>query len=374
MKRELGEYSMKKIASMFVLLLILSSALFSLSEIGTVRASGTIYIRADGTVEGTDKIHRQGNVYTFLGNISIDGSGVDGIIVERDNIVVDGAGYTLQGTGSGKGIDLSDRNTVTIQNVEIKEFNDGIWLFEAANNTLIGNTIAANNQWGIRLAGSSNNTVSGNNITNNDYGGIVVMDSDNNIISGNTITDNFRGLDLTASENNTVSGNHIANNIGGIALENMYNSIVENTITNNSNFGIHLYGAGYNNIIGNNITNNGRGILVSICYNNSIYHNNFVNNTNHVETDDSNGIWDNGVEGNYWSNYNGTDNDGDGIGDTPYVIAESNQDNFPLMNQWYTLTGQSEHFPITWIVATIAIVVVVGAAVLVYFVKVKKTK
>jgi parallel beta-helix repeat protein len=312
----------------FILILLLSSLLVGISNVESVKASETIYIRADGSVEGTDKIQRDGNVYTFIDDI-FDSCG---IVVERDNIVVDGAGYTLQGTGSGKGIDLSDRNTVTIQNVEIKEFNDGIRLFEAANNTLIGNTIAANNQWGIRLAGSSNNIVSGNNITNNDYGGIVVMGSDNNKILENTITDNFRGLDLTASENNTVSGNHIANNIGGIALENMYNSIVENTITNNSNFGIHLYGAGYNNIIGNNITNNGRGILVSICYSNIIHQNNFINNTNNVETDNSNSIWDNGEKGNYWDDYAGVDNDGDGIGDTPHIINENNQDNHPLTN------------------------------------------
>ena len=42
-------------------------------------------------------------------------------------------------------------------------------------------------------------------------------------------------------------------------------------------------------------------------------------------------IWDNGIEGNYWSNYNGTDNDSDGIGKTPYIIDEKNQDNYPLM-------------------------------------------
>jgi len=271
--------NMKKFVSRFVLLLVLLSVLFSFSDIWIVKASGTIYIRADGSVEGTDKIQRDGDVYTLISDIS--GS----IIVERDNVVLNGAGYRLQGDGNENGITLSINNNITVKNMQLSSFNIGI----------------------------------------------VVMGSDNNKILENTITDNFRGLDLTSSENNTISGNHIANNIGGIALENMYNSIFGNTIANNSNFGVYLYSAGFNNIIGNNITNNGRGISVYICYNNVIYHNNFVNNTNHVETDGSNGIWDNGEEGNYWDNYTGVDNDGDCIGDTSYTLDENNQDKYPLV-------------------------------------------
>jgi parallel beta-helix repeat protein len=271
---------MKKITTTVALLLILSFVLVSLPQITIVKAESTIYIHSDGSVEGTDNIQIDGDVYIFISDIN--GS----IRVERDNVVLNGAGYRLQGDGNQNGITLRFGNNITVNNLQLSSFHIGI----------------------------------------------VVMGSDNNKILENTITDNFRGLDFTSSENDTVSGNHIANNVDGIALENMYNSIVENTITNNSNFGIHLYGAGFNNIIGNNITNNGRGILVSICYNNVISHNNFINNTNHVETDDSNDIWDNGEEGNYWDNYNGTDGDGNGIGDTAYIINENNQDNYPLTN------------------------------------------
>jgi parallel beta-helix repeat protein len=271
---------MKRFASMLVLLLFLSITLVSFPQIETVKAEETIYIRADGTVEGTDKIQRDGDVYTLISDIS--GS----IVVERDNVVLNGAGYRLQGDGNENGITLSEVNNITVKNLKLSSFNIGI----------------------------------------------VVMGSDNNTILENTITDNFRGLDLTASTSNTVSGNYIANNTDGIALENVYNSIVENTITNNSDIGIFLNGAGYNNIIGNNITDNNRGIVVSICYDNVIYHNNFVNNTNDVETNDSNDIWDNAEEGNYWDNYTGLDSDGDGIGDTPYVIDDNTQDNYPLVN------------------------------------------
>jgi nitrous oxidase accessory protein len=220
------------------------------------------------------------NIYTFTADIC--GS----IVVERDNVVLNGAGYTLQGDGSQNGIALNGISNATIKSLTLSSFNIGI----------------------------------------------VVRGSDDNKILENTITDSFRGLDFTASENNTVSRNYIANNQDGIALENMYNNIFDNVITDNSNVGIFLNGAGYNSIIGNNITKNSRGILVHVCYDNVFYHNNFVNNVNHVETDGSNDIWDNGEEGNYWDKYTGLDSDGDGIGDIPYIIDENNRDNHPLTN------------------------------------------
>jgi len=66
---------------------------------------------------------------------------------------------------------------------------------------------------------------------------------------------------------------------------------------------------------------------------NSIYLNCFINNNENAFDDGSNNRWDNGTMGNYWSNYNGSDPDGNGIGNIPYMISGSagSQDNFPLM-------------------------------------------
>lgn len=53
--------------------------------------------------------------------------------------------------------------------------------------------------------------------------------------------------------------------------------------------------------------------------------------------------WDNGMYGNYWPDYNGTDADGDGVGDTPYIINEVNIDHYPLVqaNLSFYLAGQN---------------------------------
>jgi hypothetical protein len=76
--------------AVFILVMVLCFAVVSIPQIEVVKAESTVYIRADGSVEGTDKILQDGNVYAFTENIN--GS----VVVERDNIVIDGAGFILQ--------------------------------------------------------------------------------------------------------------------------------------------------------------------------------------------------------------------------------------------------------------------------------------
>jgi hypothetical protein len=67
-------------------------------------------IRSDGTYDAPN-LRRDGNVYTFIGDIQ------GTIVIERDGVVLDGAGYTLQGNGSSYGVWLQDRKSVTIKNL-----------------------------------------------------------------------------------------------------------------------------------------------------------------------------------------------------------------------------------------------------------------
>lgn len=85
-----------------------------------------ITIMSDGGVEGTDLILREGNVYTFAGDIL-------GIIkVEKDGVVIDGAGYAIRGDGNGV---ILWKDSTAIQRVVVKNvrFCDGSRIFTSSN-------------------------------------------------------------------------------------------------------------------------------------------------------------------------------------------------------------------------------------------------
>jgi hypothetical protein len=78
--------------------MLLLMAMFSLAfNVKPVKGewTGTVYIRADGSIYPSDApIITYDNVtYTLTGNIT---SNANGIVVERDNIAIDGKGFAIR--------------------------------------------------------------------------------------------------------------------------------------------------------------------------------------------------------------------------------------------------------------------------------------
>jgi len=309
-----------------IMIILLSIGILTLAfNIEPIEASGTIYIRANGSIDPPiAPISSVDNItYTFTDNI------YDEIVVERNNIIIDGDGYTLQGSGSGYGFYSYEIDNVTIQKTDIRGFTFGIFILESSFTNISGNNATNNGICGVSLYNSKGSIISGNNITNNPYGfALGGGSSHHNRLSGNNIANNGRGIVIDGCSNNSISENNItANSDYGLKGVGSNNSISENNITANecgislelysnnnsiyrnnianSIWGIRLqFGPTYNRISGNNITNNAAGILLTSSSNNSISGNNITNNAAGsgigLYSSSSNIVFGNNITNNYW--------------------------------------------------------------------------
>ena len=224
-------------------------------------------------------------------------------------------------------------------------YNDVIWV-DLTENVIISGFTLQNSGWdGIYMWDSSHITIS-NNIIIDCSTGIWIDYSDLNTISNNVIFDSdWEGIYMTDSSHNTIAGNTFSNCYDGIWVEDecYYNTIFDNTISNSGEYGIALW--------------------LPSC-NNTIYHNNFLNNAEQAYDEGAYGdnFWDNGYPsgGNYWSDYTGEDDKTgpnqdiphpfpDGIGDTPYQIDADSNDTYPLSSpspMWFDVIWDDVAYPV----------------------------
>jgi len=194
---------------------------------------------------------------------------------------------------------------------------------------------------GNRYAGvylcSNYNILQGNVIRSNSYG-VKILGASGNIVQDNIVIDNIRdGVVLDDySYGNKIEGNFISGNDDGIRIDSFstFNVISGNVVEENIEYGLRVHDVSRSTlIIWNIIRGNGIGIDCSgVSDGIFAHHNSFIDNDVNA-FDSSLGQWDTGIAGNYWGDYTGIDADGDGIGDTPYIIPGGvNHDNYPLMD------------------------------------------
>lgn len=245
--------------------------------------------------------------------------------IYREHIVVNKA---VKLVGENRNLTIIDGNRT------------GIVIKVVANNVVIKEFTVRNGTSGIYLQNSNNSIIINNNVIFN-VDAVLVRYSRNCTIHQNFVSsNNNRGILVTNSWNFTVSSNHVYNSgwYGLNANSSLNGLITQNNVVQNYFDGIGLFNSSMCKVTGNNVTKNTLfGVTVdSLSENNLIYHNNIISNgiqaTNYLLTNQ----WDNGVEGNYWSNYFGNDSDRNGIGDTQYNVNEDTADHYPLMGMFYS--------------------------------------
>jgi len=225
----------------------------------------------------------------------------------------------------------------------------------------------------VALIGCSGITVQNLDLSGN-YHGVFLGSTINSTVVGNKFHGNLYGVSLDASVENTIKQNLIVGNENGVGLEagSSENSVFENRIEANG-FGVFIDESSGNSITGNIIRDSEAGVYTQYSNLNNLHHNNFVNNSKNWDDTGlapfwfgppvSVNAWDDDNEGNYWSDYNGADADGNGVSDVPYVLGTNNTDRYPLMNpvvipEFPDGSGETEPFP-----ATLFLVGSVGTAI-----------
>jgi parallel beta-helix repeat protein len=323
-------------------------------------------------------------------------------VTVSDNFVQD---CSEGGIGLSGGIQNSTvlNNTVEDSLIGIFLVNDGGTELAPYDNLIEGNTLSNNNGTNLLYLGQTDigdtqpsytNTFRGNNLTNTQSSNLMIwswnlgafmQEIDTSNIANNqkiyylTNLSNVEvdpsnlpdasSLTLVDCNGITVKDFNFSQNNDGLILAGSTGCALTNiTVANNQIYlmndmnadelgpnnggpaygGLSLVYSTNNTINESTMYNNTCGVWLCWSNGNIFYDNNFINNNYQVfngmafPTTPSTCSWNNTIEGNYWSDYNGSYINQDGIGDTPYIIDSSNTDHYPLMGMLNSFKATSQ--------------------------------
>ncbi len=213
--------------------------------------------------------------------------------------------------GSSVGIYSYNTSNVTISGARILQGEYGIVLESVTKARLAEDVVYSNNRTGIWLIGSNNNTIEGINGSANENGIVAFSSSSNRFLRNSLKFNKHNGLELNISGNNVIG---------------------DNIIHDNHDSGIFSLSGANNTITNNDIRNNNEGLKLISENSSRIYQNNFINNSLNA-FDDGFDAWDLGqiIGGNHYSDYTGSDAEGDGRGNIPYNISILLKDSYPFI-------------------------------------------
>jgi hypothetical protein len=177
--------------------------LFSLVAIQEVKSesANVIVINNDCSVSDTNAIKRSGNIYSLTGDLYNSP-----IIIQCNNIILDGKGFTLQGPGgwpTPAALNLTCTN-VTVQNFAIANWEVGI--LDAYNNNAIVHNNVTGNERDIAIY-ADNCKVTGNYLGSSDYAVRVI--GNGNIFFQNEIVNYGFVFYIDSTLGNVITANDI---------------------------------------------------------------------------------------------------------------------------------------------------------------------
>jgi parallel beta-helix repeat protein len=286
----------KRLAFWAVLTLFAALLLVNIQPV-KAQSQLNIHINPDGSIrgiEGTNDILQQGNIYTLKNDVK--GS----IVIEKDGVIIDGAGFKLIGDGSGSGIKTAlktDRigyGGNEVKNLKIIGFANGIAL--SGEDNIVRNCEVINCNYGISIS-STRNTINGNTIANSNFG-IHFLYADANVLTNNRLDNNTQPLWFEGYWTNTIAASNLIDgkpvyffvnqkdvevnpsshpSIGYLAFVDCQHVTVKNLNRQNAAMGIILVNTPDSEITQNTLENNFRGIYLYGSYNNNVSQNQIRN-------------------------------------------------------------------------------------------------